>query len=87
MCEAEHSVNAADCRMRLAAEVLPKFFGAELVAEVGGRPRKENPKLFTGICPLNAGVVAAFRPPAKVGKHTQTWKAQAVPGGLVWKID
>ena len=40
-------------RMRPASTVLPEIFGAELAAEMlkpkGGRPRKNNPKVFVGI--------------------------------------
>ncbi|WP_367155379.1 BrnA antitoxin family protein [Methylomonas sp. HYX-M1] len=49
---------------RPASEVLPEIFGAELAAEMlkpkGGRPRKETPKVFTGIR-LDADVLEAFK--------------------------
>jgi uncharacterized protein (DUF4415 family) len=59
-------------RARPASEVLPEIFGAEAAAEMlkpkGGRPPKENPKVFTGIR-LDADVLAAFK---ATGKGWQT---------------
>lgn len=55
-------------RARPASEVLPEIFGADVAAELlkpkGGRPRKENPKVFTGIR-LDADVLAAFKATGK----------------------
>lgn len=58
---------------RLAAEVLPELFGAELATELlrrnkGGRPVADNPKIFTGIR-LDADVLESFR---STGKGWQT---------------
>jgi len=58
-------LNDADfARMRPASEVLPELFGAAMAAEMlkpkGGRPRVDNPKVYTGIR-LDAEVVNAFR--------------------------
>jgi len=58
-------LTAADfARMRPASEVLPELFGAAMAAEMlkpkGGRPRVDNPKVYTGIR-LDAEVVNAFR--------------------------
>jgi uncharacterized protein (DUF4415 family) len=59
-------------RMRPASDLLPDVFGAELAAELlkarGGRPRKEMPKVFTGIR-LDADVLEAFK---ATGKGWQT---------------
>jgi uncharacterized protein (DUF4415 family) len=59
-------------RMRPAAEVLPEIFGATIAAEIlkpkAGRPRKGNPKVFTGIR-LDVEVVDAFK---ATGKGWQT---------------
>jgi len=58
-------LTAADfARMRPASEVLPQIFGASMAAQMlkpkGGRPRVDNPKVYTGIR-LDAEVVSAFR--------------------------
>ncbi|AEF99135.1 BrnA antitoxin family protein [Methylomonas methanica] len=59
-------------QMRSAGEVLTELFGTEQAAEMlkskGGRPRKESPKVFTGIR-LDADVLDAFR---STGKGWQT---------------
>jgi len=66
-------LNDADfARMRPASEVLPQIFGAAMAAEMlkpkGGRPRVDNPKVYTGIR-LDADVIGAFR---ATGKGWQT---------------
>lgn len=59
--------------MRSADEVFAKLLGAEQAAEMlkpkGGRPRKDVPKVFTGIR-LDADVLEAFRATVK-GWHTR----------------
>ncbi len=59
-------------RMRPATEVLPEIFGTTIAAEMlkpkAGRPRKGNPKVFTGIR-LDVEVVDAFK---ATGKGWQT---------------
>lgn len=51
-------------RARPASEMLPELFGQEMANELlkpkGGRPRKLNPKVFTGIR-LDADIVEAFK--------------------------
>jgi uncharacterized protein (DUF4415 family) len=59
-------------RMRPATEILPEIFGTTIAAEMlkpkAGRPRKGNPKVFTGIR-LDVEVVDAFK---ATGKGWQT---------------
>ncbi|MEI8571996.1 hypothetical protein U737_21610 [Methylomonas sp. LW13] len=59
-------------QMRPAGEVFAELFGTEQAVEMlrpkGGRPRKDSPKVFTGIR-LDAEVLEAFR---ATGKGWQT---------------
>ncbi|MBD9360132.1 BrnA antitoxin family protein [Methylomonas fluvii] len=59
-------------QMRPVGEVFAELFGAEPAAEMlrpkGGRPRKDSPKVFTGIR-LDVEVLEAFR---ATGKGWQT---------------
>jgi uncharacterized protein (DUF4415 family) len=66
-------------RARPAKEVLPELFGTERAAEIlqarkSGRPRTENPKIFTGIR-LDADVLDAFK---ATGKGWQTRMNEAL---------